>query len=191
MCETMRKLVLQMQISIDGFVCGPDGELDWMFPDFDERYTKWTVEKVGQAGAHLMGRATYAAMASHWPTSTEPFAPPMNEIPKIVFSNSLKEAPWRETRIVGGDLRQTIGRLKEESGKELLVHGGARLAGAVVSAGLVDEYRLVEHPVALGKGLSIFSGLAAPTRLTLVEAIKFESGAVAKVYRPRGGSFAR
>jgi dihydrofolate reductase len=187
MCETMRKLVLQMQVSIDGFVCGLNGELDWIFPDFDESYTKWTVEKVGQAGAHVMGRATYADMASHWPTSTEPFAPPMNEIPKIVFSNSLKEAPWRETRIVGGDLRQAIGRLKEESGNELLVHGGARFAGAVVSAGLVDEYRLVEHPVALGKGLSIFSGLAAPTRLTLVEAIRFESGAVAKVYRPRGG----
>jgi dihydrofolate reductase len=183
----MRKLILQMQISIDGFVCGPKGELDWISPDFDEGYTKWTVEKVWQAGAHVMGRATYGDMASHWPTSTEPFAAPMNEIPKIVFSNSLKEARWAETRIVAGDLRTGIGRLKEEPGKELLVHGGARFAAAVVSAGLVDEYRLVEHPVALGKGLSIFSGLAAPIRLALVEAIPFKSGAAAKVYRPSRG----
>jgi dihydrofolate reductase len=180
----MRKLILQMQISIDGFVCGPKGELDWIFPDVDEGYTKWTVDKVGQAGAHVMGRATYGDMAAHWPTSTEPYAAPMNQIPKVVFSNSLKEARWGETRIVAGDLREEIGRLKEESGRELLAHGGARFARALVSAGVVDEYRLVAHPVALGKGLSIFSGLEAPIRLTLVEAITFKSGAVAKVFRP-------
>jgi dihydrofolate reductase len=182
----MRKLIVQMQISIDGFVGGPKGELDWIFPDVDEGYTKWTVDKVWQAGAHLMGRATYADMAAHWPTSTEPFAAPMNQIPKIVFSHSLKEARWGETRIVGGDLGQEIGRLKAESGKELLVHGGARFVQALVGAGLVDEYRLVEHPVALGRGLRIFSELAAPIRLELAEAIPFKSGAVAKVYLAGG-----
>jgi dihydrofolate reductase len=150
----MRKLIVQMQISIDGFVCGPKGELDWIFPDVDEGYTKWTVDKVWQAGAHLMGSVTYGDMASYWPTSTEPVALPMNQIPKIVFSNSLREARWAETRIVAGDLRAGISRLKEEPGKELLAHGGARFVRALVSAGLVDEYRFVEHPVALGKGLT-------------------------------------
>jgi dihydrofolate reductase len=179
----MRKLILMMQVSIDGYVGGPEGQLDWIFPDFDEGLTKWIVDKVSQAGAHVMGRATYSDMAAHWPTSTEPVAAPMNQIPKIVFSNSLKEAPWGETRIVAGDLRQGIQRLKEEPGRELLVHGGARFARALVSAALIDEFRLVEHPVALGRGLSIFSRLEAPTRLALVEATTFKSGAVAKVYR--------
>jgi dihydrofolate reductase len=183
----MRKLIVQMQISIDGFVGGPNGELDWIFPDFDERLTRWTMDRVWQAGAHLMGRATYDAMAAHWPSSTEPFSAPMNEIPKIVFSHSLKEARWAETRVVGGDLSQEIGRLKAESGKELLAHGGARFVGALADAGLVDEYRLVEHPVALGKGLKIFSELAAPLRLELAEATAFKSGAVAKVYRAGRG----
>jgi dihydrofolate reductase len=179
----MRKLILQMQISIDGFVCGPKGELDWIFPDVDEGYTKWTVDKVWRAGAHLMGRVTYGDMAAHWPTSTEPFAPPMNQIPKIVFSQTLTEARWGETRIVAGDLAKEIARLKDESGNELLAHGGARFARALVSTGLVDEYRLVEHPVALGNGLQIFSELAAPIRLVLADAIPFKSGVVAKVYR--------
>ena len=107
----------------------PKGELDWIFPDVDEGYTKWTVEKVWQAGAHVMGRATYGDMASHWPTSTEPFAAPMNEIPKIVFSNSLKEARWAETRIVAGDLRAGIGRLKEESGRSCSFTEGRGLRG--------------------------------------------------------------
>jgi len=182
----MRKLVLQMQVSIDGFVAGPEGQLDWIFPDFDESYTKWTVEKLSQAGAHVMGRATYEDMAAHWPTSTAPFAAPMNRIPKLVFSNTLKDASWGETRIVAGDFRAELGRLKSEAGKELLVHGGARFARALVGAGLIDEYRLVEHPVALGRGLSIFSRLESPTRLTVTEAITFNSGAAAKVYRPTG-----
>jgi dihydrofolate reductase len=180
----MRKLIVQMQISIDGFVCGPKGELDWIFPDVDEGYTKWTLDKVWQAGAHLMGRVSYGDMAAHWPTSSEPFAAPMNQIPKIVFSHTLKEARWRETRIIAGDLGEEIGRLKAEPGKDLLAHGGARFIQALVRAGVVDEYRLVAHPIALGKGLSIFSELARPIRLELAEAITFNSGAVAKVYRP-------
>src|SRR5258708_11894929 len=111
----MRKLIIQMQASLDGFVGGAKGELDWIFPDFDADLTKWAVEKVWQAGAHLMGSVTYRDMAAHWPTSTEPFAPPMNQIPKIVFSRTVKDASWNETRIVAGDLRTEIARLKEES----------------------------------------------------------------------------
>jgi len=92
----MSKLILQMQYSIDGFVGGPNGDLSWIFPDFDASYEKWTVEKLWQAGAHLMGSLTYGDMAAHWPSSSEPYAPPMNQIAKIVFSRSLKEASWGE-----------------------------------------------------------------------------------------------
>ena len=105
---TIRKLVLQMQFSLDGFVAGENGELDWIFPDFDADSAKWTVEKLWQAGAHLMGSVTYHGMAAYWPCSTEPYAAPMNEIPKVVFSNSLKKADWPETRMVPVTWRQRL-----------------------------------------------------------------------------------
>lgn len=82
----MRKLVLKMSISLDGFVCRPGGELDWIFKSMDREVTAWTLDRVWQAGVHLMGSRTYRDMAAWWPYSTEPFAPPMNEIPKAVVS---------------------------------------------------------------------------------------------------------
>ena len=91
---TMRKLILKMQCSLDGFVGGPKGELDWIFASFDAEFEVRESERLWHAGAHLMGKATYGDMAAHWPTSTEAYAPPMNQIPKIVFSHSLQTTPW-------------------------------------------------------------------------------------------------
>jgi len=180
----MRKLVLQMQTSIDGYISGPDG-LDWAVPDFkDPSYVKWEVDKIWQAGAHLMGSATYREMAATWPTSKEPFAPPMNEIPKIVFSREMKETPWGETRIVSGDLAEEITRLKQESGKELLAHGGVRFAQSLVATGLIDEYRLLVHPVAIATGKPLFSAKAGRLRLRLKEAVTLDNGVVASIYLP-------
>jgi dihydrofolate reductase len=180
----MRKLVLQMQISIDGFVGGKKGDLSWIFSDFDASSEKWTVEMLWQADAHLMGGATYRDMAAHWPTSTEPYAAAMNQIPKIVFSRSLKDATWGETQIASGDLAQEIARLKKEPGRDLLAHGGARFAQSLVKTGMIDEYRLIVHPVALGSGIRLFPELDAPVRLKLVDTIAFGTGAIANVYRP-------
>jgi dihydrofolate reductase len=180
----VRKLILQMQLTLDGFVGGPKGELDWAFPGFDAQFAEWCVEKLWQGGAHLMGSVTYGDMAAHWPSSTEPYAPPMNRIPKVVFSRSLKKADWGETRIVSGDLAKEVARLKQESGRDLLAHGGARFAQSLVRSGLINEYRLLVHPVALGNGLSLFTDLASPMRLKLADATIFRTGTVAKVFRP-------
>jgi dihydrofolate reductase len=180
----MRKLVLQMQYSLDGFVAGPNGDLGWIFPDFDRALQEWMLERLWQAGAHLMGSATYGDMSAHWPSSTEPYAAPMNQIPKIVFSRSRKEAPWGETRILSGALAHEIARLKQEEGKDLLAHGGARFAQSLVTTGSIDEYRLVVHPVALGSGLRLFPELGTPNRLRLVDVTTFGTGTIAKTYRP-------
>jgi len=182
--ENSRNLVLQMSISVDAFVAGPEGELDWIFADPDPELTAWTVDSVWQAGVHAMGSATYREMAAHWPTSTEPYAAPMNELPKVVFSKSLTEAPWGETRIVRGDLVEEVGRLKAEPGNPIMAHGGARFARALCAAGLVDEYRLRVHPVALGAGLPLFSDLPARQRLELVDAKAYGSGVAVHIYRP-------
>jgi len=106
----MRRLILQMQMSLDGFAGGPNGELDWIFPGFGSDATGWIVDRLWQAGAHLMGGATYRDMAAHWPTSSEPAAAPMNQTPKLVLSRSLRDAPWGETRIVAGDVALSVAK---------------------------------------------------------------------------------
>ncbi len=88
----MRDVRLKMHQSLDGYVGTPTGDVDWIFATFDDEQTQWEVELLGEAGVHAMGRVVYHEMAAHWPTSTEPFAPPMNEIPKVVFSKALARA---------------------------------------------------------------------------------------------------
>ena len=180
----MRKLILQMQYSLDGFVSSPNGELDWIFPDFDAEYAVWCVERLWLVGAHVMGGATYRDMAAHWPSSTEPYAAPMNQIPKVVFSGSLKSADWGDTRIVSGDLAKEIARLKQEPGRDLLAHGGVRFAQSLVRTRSIDEYRLIIHPVVLGRGKGIFSDLAAQIRFKLVNQAIFKTGLIAMEMQP-------
>jgi dihydrofolate reductase len=180
----MRRLILQMQMSLDGFAGGRNGELDWIFQGFGPDALGWIVERLWQAGAHLMGSATYRAMAAHWPTSGEPAAAPMNGIPKVVFSRSLHEASWGETQIVAGETATEIARLKRKPGRDLLAHGGLRFARSLIQSGLIDEYRLVVHPVVLARGQQPFSELASPARLTLVEAVTSKTGVIAKTLRP-------
>jgi dihydrofolate reductase len=209
---TMRKLILKMHVSADGFVGGPNGEIDWIFKRFDEGATAWTVETLWQAGIHIMGSRTFQDMAAYWPSSTEPFAAPMNEIPKAVFSrtgsvgkasttraledatrlhkaNEASAAPsnassWTSPTIASGDLAEEIARLRQQPGKPILAHGGASFARSLVQQGLVDEYRLLVHPVALGRGLPLFSGLPKALDLQLLSARRFEGGAIAHSYQP-------
>jgi dihydrofolate reductase len=180
----MRELILQMQYTLDGFVSGPNGELDWIFPDFDDEFAAWETERLWEAGAHLMGSVTYYDMAAHWPASDEPYAAPMNQIPKIVFSRSIKKAHWGETRIVPGDLGVEIRRLKQQSGKDLMAHGGVRFAQSLIRTGLIDLYRLIVHPVALGKGQSLFSAVDAHVRFKPVGETTFKTGIVVMELRP-------
>jgi dihydrofolate reductase len=204
----MRKLVLQMQYTLDGFVGKPDGDVVWAFPSFDDACSAWIVEQISNAGVHVMGSHLFHDMIAHWPTSTEPYAPPMNEIPKIVFSNSGLEPSavfdkhhatagsngrpplvagamsWAEAVVVSGDLADRIKRLKAEPGNEILVHGGAGFARSLIRAGLVDEFRLLIHPIALGRGLPIFSELPELVKLKLLAAVTFPAGVVAHVYAP-------
>ena len=176
----MRLLILQMQMTLDGFIGGPNGEVDWAFPGFSDEYAAWGAADLWNASLHLMGRVTYGEMAAHWPTSTEPYAAPMNEIPKIVFSRTLKQADWPETRVVATDPGAEVARLKRESGKPLLAHGGAQIARALIQSGQIDVYRLIVHPVVIGKGRSLFDEIDTPFRLRLTDLRKFDTGIVAK-----------
>ena len=179
----MRDLVLQMGISIDGKVSGGPaedvGKGGPQHPDVIDRIMDW----VTVAGAHAMGRTTYEEMAAYWPTSTEAVAAPMNEIPKVVFSRSLTRADWPTTTIAGGDLADEVARLKAQPGGPVITYGGYRLAQALTRQDLVDEYRLVTRPVALGSGEPMFKDLPVGRRLDLVEATPYPDGTVITVYR--------
>jgi dihydrofolate reductase len=219
--EAMRDLILKMSLSIDGFVGGPDGGIEWVF-DSDQEAAAWTVETVWNASLHIMGSCTFHDMAAYWPTSTEVYAPPMNQIPKAVFSRqgpailkavnttaALRDAranagtgqpaergsgqpaalqpgaeSWAQAYVASGDLAEEVAKLKARDGKPIIAHGGASFARSLVAQGLVDQYDLLVHPVALGKGLPIFSDLTRPSPLKLMSSNAFPAGSVAQIYRP-------
>jgi dihydrofolate reductase len=182
----MRQVTLQMGMSLDGYVAS-DREHPGVAVPEDAELVRWKLDRVANAGAHLMGRATYLEMASYWPHSDAPYAAPMNDVPKIVFSRTLREASWPTTRIAGGDLTAEIAAIKDEPGPDVMVHGGASFAAALAAQGLIDEYCLVIQPIAIGSGQALFAELPAPLRLELVEARSFECGVVVHIYRPRNG----
>lgn len=185
----MRELILKMSMSLDGFVSDLEGRNAWMF-GADQEAKAWSVEMLWSAGVHIMGSRTFAAMAGHWPTATDQFAPPMNEIPKLVFS---RQGPailpsgtgsWAAAQVAGGDLAEEIAALKAQDGKPIGAHGGVSFARSLIAAGLVDRFVLLVAPVALGRGKALFSDLETPLPLALVESRAFPGGAVAQTYRP-------
>jgi len=182
----MRKLVLSMGVSLDGLVARPGrfGAGGWGLPPDDPALKSRKLEWMRDVGLHLMGRNTYEEMAEFWPTSDDDYAAPMNEIPKVVFSRTLERADWPDSRIARGDLADEIAELKREPGKDMLAWGGAAFAQSLSSLRLVDEYRLILQPVALGEGLPLFKDLTAPLRLELVDAHTYDTGAALHVYRP-------
>jgi dihydrofolate reductase len=190
-------------MSIDGFVSDLDGANKWMFGS-DQEAKAWSVETVGNASLHIMGSRTFRSMAGYWPTSTDMFAPPMNQIPKAVFSRQgpaiLGNKPaaskheqsaglqpgagsWAQAYVASGGLAEEIATLKTQGGKPIIAHGGVSFARSLVARGLVDQFILLVHPVALGKGQPLFSELAAPMPLKLTSSKAFPGGAVAQIYR--------
>lgn len=183
----MRPVVLQMGVTLDGFVHGDKGYGDWGLPPEDDEIVAWKEASLREAGTHIMGRVSYEAMSEVWPTGTGVYADVMNEIPKVVFSKTLTRADWDESRIANGDLAEDIDRVKREPGGVIVAHGGAKFIGSLIRENLIDEYRLVIHPVVIGHGTSLFEALAEPLRLDIVEARTFPSGTMVHTCRPLGG----
>ncbi|MEV5960637.1 dihydrofolate reductase family protein [Kribbella sp. NPDC051952] len=182
----MRNVILYMSMSLDGFV-GSDREHPGTAIPEGAELSQWKLDRVTKAGAHLMGRVTYQEMASYWPHSDDPYAAPMNDVPKVVFSKTLSdaEASWPETRVARGDLPTEIAAIKAEPGADVIVWGGSGLAGALAAADLIDEYRLLVQPMVLGRGKALFDQLPESRHLDLVETMPFPSGIVVQIYRPQ------
>lgn len=182
----MSDIVLHMSMSLDGYVSSDREHPGMAVPEGDE-LKQWKLDRIRGAGAHLMGRVTYQEMASYWPLSDDPYAAPMNEIPKVVFSRTLADADaaWPETRVARGDLRTEIAAIKAEDERDAIVWGGGGLAGGLTAEDLIDEYRLLIQPLILGRGQALFDRLPRSRHLELVEAAPFPSGIVLHTYRPR------
>lgn len=179
----MAELILKMSMTLDGYVASSDGKTEWATVGRSEDGAAWTLETVRNTSAHLIGATTYTQWSTFWPAAPGPFAEAMNDIPKIVFSNSLTSATWSPTTITGGDLTETVTRLKQEQPDGyLLAQGGVRFARSLVDTGLIDEYRMVVHPVVLGKGQRLFT---TPIPIEAQSATVFSGGAVAHVFAAR------
>ncbi|MBC7863978.1 MAG: dihydrofolate reductase family protein [Bacteroidia bacterium] len=189
----MIKLVLGMTVSAVGFVCGPNHELDWMMRTRDESVKDWIEKSLWEGGVHIMGSKTFEGMAPYWATSSDRLAEPMNKIPKVVFSKGgfVHKTSYGETTqdasawanaAVATDLVADITELKQQEGKPILAHGGASFAQELVKHGLVDEYRFAIHPVAIGKGISMFATTPHLIDLQLVSSTPFASGAIVNIY---------
>lgn len=200
----MRKLILAMSMTLDGFVSDPKGDVQWIFSG-DQEAIAWKVQKLGDAGLIIMGSRSFRDMSPFWPTSSSVFAPPMNQIPKAVFSKqgpavlepaiaAIKNAKsgelqpgaesWPAARICTGNLADEIAKLKAQDGRPIVALGGAAFARSLIAQNLIDEYALMVHPIALGKGVAIFSDLPTPRPLELVSSKAFPLGSVAQIYRP-------
>jgi dihydrofolate reductase len=180
----MRTLVLQSFMSLDGYSCDPGTELFDLLEEIeDPEQENYFVARLRQAGTHIMGRVTYESMSKFWPGSGHAVAAPMNEIPKVVFSSTLRSADWPATRIAAGDTETEIASLKAEPGGEILAHGGTAFARSLIQLGLVDEYRFWLLPAAAGKGTALFTGF---TRLRLRSSTAFPSGMLELAYAPAG-----
>jgi dihydrofolate reductase len=176
----MASLVLKMSVSLDGYVASADGSSDWVAAGRSPDGAEWVLDTVSNAGTHLIGAVTYAMWAGFWPGAAGPFAQPMNEIPKVVFSDSLASAEWGPATIARGDLAAAVTRLKQERPDGyLLAQGGVRFVQSLVKTGLIDEYRLVVHPIILGAGERLFT---MPLTIEPVSTTAFSRGGVAHVF---------
>jgi dihydrofolate reductase len=178
----VRNLFWQMMVSLDGFMEGPNRELDWHV--VDEDFDRYGAQMLASIDAVLLGRVTYQLFADYWPSSTDPEARAMNDLPKIVFSRTLEKVEWRNSWLVREDAAGEVARLKGQRGKDLALFGSADLASTFTRLGLIDEYRILVAPVVLGAGHPMFKDVEGRFGLRLSEAETFGSGVVMLRYRP-------
>ncbi len=191
----MRNLVLFMHTSLDGFVAGLNGEMDWI--NVDEEIFDYVGQRTNAADTALYGRITYQMMEAYWPAAGEqPQATRhdiehsrwYNRVDKVVLSRTMKGAELAHTQIISDNLAEEINRLKHTAGSEILIFGSPSAGHALMAEGLIDDYWLFVNPILLGKGIPLFKNIQEQTALTLVTSKVFPSGVVCLHYHHTPGS---
>ncbi len=179
----MRKVALTEFISLDGVIEAPH---EWHFPFFGEDAGQYKLEEVFATDALLLGRVTYEGFASAWPSMTDEqgFADRFNGLPKYVVSTTLQNPEWNNSHVIRGNLAGELGKLKREPGQDIVIHGSGKLANSLMAEGLIDEYRLLVHPVVVGKGQRLFEDGTSLAALDLVDSRPLGNGVILLTYVP-------
>lgn len=185
----MRKLKLQMQMTADGFVAGPEGQLDWMIRNMDEKLQGFITHLTETSDTILLGRKMTPGFIKYWEHEiTKPegpqysFARKMVEFPKVVFSKTLSHVDGQNVRVENGDLKNAVRELKQAPGNDVVVYGGASFVSSLIENALIDEFNLFVNPVTIGNGLRIFKDRRA---LTLTSSVAYPCGIVVNTYEQR------
>ena len=191
----MRRLKLQMQITADGFVAGPEGQLDWMTWNMDEKLLGFITHLTDTSDTILLGRKMTPGFIDYWEREiTKPegpqysFARKMVELPKVVFSKTVRAVDGRNVRVENNDLKNALDQLKQAPGNDIIVYGGATFVSSLIENALIDELNLFVNPVAIGNGLRIFKDRRP---LMLTASVAYACGIVVNTYKPKQQEEAR
>ena len=187
----MRKLKLQMQMTINGYVGGPNGENDWMTWNPDDEFIAFMNSLLDTSDTLLLGRKlAESGFVKFWEDTAEknsghPFAKKIAALPKIVFSKTLDQSTWNNTTLAKGNLAEEIAALKKQPGKDIIVFGGADFVSSLIKEGLIDEYHLIINPTAMSSGMTIFSSLGGIQKFTPTQSKLYPGGKTVLSFQPK------
>ncbi|MBF8190168.1 dihydrofolate reductase family protein [Nonomuraea sp. K274] len=184
----MRTFKLQVQTSADGYMAGPNGEMDWVKLPWTDDINAYVGALWEPVDCMVLGRRLAEGFIPHWASQpddeSKETVDQMNNTPKVVISNTIAESTWENAVVAGGDLTQTVNKLKSQPGGDMIVCGGGTLVRDLIAKGLLDELHLFVNPVAIGAGMPVFADLGIQQRLRLVATRSFDCGIVALHYEP-------
>ncbi len=179
----MRKIIAGLFISLDGVVEAPE---TWHFPYFNDEMGEAVASQAAQSDTMLLGRKTYEDFAAYWPNVSrdEPFADVMNDTPKLVASTTLDHVDWQNSTLIEGDVVTALNGIKQGPGRDISITGSPTLVRSLLRAGILDELRLLVHPIVVGRGKRLFEAEDQPIPLRLIESTSFATGVQAMTYAP-------
>lgn len=187
----MRRVIASVNLTLDGFMAGTNGELDWHFPLWNEEMSAYSFEQLSMMDTILLGRISYQLMADYWPyAGVRPllsdqeagFARMMNNHRKVVFSRTLDKLRWKNSELVRRDIQEEIWRMKQLPGKDMIIYGSGSIVNMCMQQGLIDEFRLWVHPVTLERGIPLFQDELQVIKLKFLKTRSFSTGVVIFYY---------
>ncbi len=190
----MRNIITTTWVTLDGYIAGPNGEMDWVAENYDDAMATYENEIVSQADTLLLGRVTYQSFAGSWPhvpdnpnasEGEKAYARALNAMRKIVFSRTLDSVEWNNSTLRKEVVPEEIEQLKQEPGRDMLIYGSASIIQTLTNHGLIDEYQVLVHPLIVGGGKPLFQNIQHQVKLKLVNTKTHPSGVVVLSYQPR------